>query len=237
MSENRISVIAPCWRRPKVLRQFLENHYHLFPRPLLFLAGSPDDECEGIAKEYGNVLYIQRPNMPVSKKTNDVIEIAKGSAKYYLMSGSDDFMSQETYEYYLRFVGYHLGLKNLFFHDSVSKQSFHFKGYSGRKEGTPIGACHMVSAGVMEALGYRPYVDSDKWPREQSTWKKVVGLGVETNVVTMAETGGIVVDVKSEQNIMPFENKSNKNGMYPDSEYITNEVIENSDVWQYIKNL
>jgi len=235
--QNKIVVICPVWLRPRVLEQFLENHYNLVPRPTVILAGSPDDECEEIAKSYSNVIYAKWQNLPVSKKANNACEAAKGIGlgTHYMMTGSDDFMSQKTWEYYLQFKGPHLGLRDLFFYDSISKKCFHFTGYTGRREGTPIGACHMISADVMEKLNYRPYVDEERFPREQSVWKKVCDLGVQTKLVTMAETGGIVADVKSEVGIMAFTPVANKNGVYPDCKFVDSKVIEESDIWQYIK--
>jgi hypothetical protein len=242
--QNKIVVICPVWLRPRVLEQFLENHYNLVPRPTVILAGSPHDDCMFIASRYDNVIYTQGENLPVSKKFNDACSLVKdlpmlgldnGEATHFILTGSDDFMSQKTWEYYLAFNGDHLGLRDLFFYDSITKKCFHFMGYTGRREGTPIGACHMISADVMEKLNYRPYVDEERFPREQSVWKKVCDLGVQTKLVTMAETGGIVADVKSEVGIMAFTPVANKNGVYPDCKFVDSKVIEESDIWQYIK--
>jgi len=235
--QNKIVVLCPVWKRPSVLNWFLENHYNLVPRPIVMLAGSPDDDCEFIASMYDNVIYTQGENLPVSKKFNDLCELAKGMGTHFMLTGSDDFISQKTWEYYLQFKGDHLGLKDLIFYDSITKKCFHFTGYTGRRMGTPIGACHMISADVMAKLNWRPYIDTEKWPKEQSVHARVKELGVEINLVTMAETGGLVADVKSDVGIMPFSPQANKNGAYPDCEFIDVEVIEKSDIWRYIKEI
>lgn len=232
MTDNRITLIVPVWRRPKILKQFLENHYHLTPRPLIILAGSSDDGCEEIAKEYDNVKYIQRPNLPCGRKTNDGCQEAKGTGIYYLMTGSDDFITQSLWDFYQNFTGDHLGLSDLYFYNLPTKELRYWSGYpaNGKKYGNPIGACHMVSARLMDAMNYRPYDDNGRHPREHDVIAKIKALGVEMNTMRMEDVGGICVDVKNEDSITKWAN-------WPQTRLVLPDEINQTDLFKYIEQI
>lgn len=229
---NRIVIITLCWKRPEILRVFLDNHYALVPRPTIVIAGSPDDGCEDIVKEYDNCIYIQRPNIPMGKKANDACETAKGLGTHYMMTGSDDLISQKMWSYYVNYKGDHLGLRDLYFYDVRINKMIYWKGY---REGTPkqdmpIGAAKMVSNSVMEAVNFRPYNDESKYPREHDTHKSFLQLGVPLTVMRMDEIGGACVDLKNSDSITRFK-------LWPNSVYVNNnELITRApELWPLIE--
>lgn len=203
---SKIVIITLCFGRRNVLKAFLDNHYALMPRPTICIAGSPGDDCEDLIKLYDNCIYIQRPNLPMGFKANECCVAAKGMGKYYFLTGSDDLITQSLWDRYNRFEGEHLGLKDLYFYNLPTGELLFWSGYPiGRKYDLPSGACNMVSADVMEQMGYRPYLDTGKYPREHDVKASMDRLGIKTHLETMAEMGGIAVDLKNEMSITKWQ--------------------------------
>lgn len=235
---NRITIITMCWKRPAVFRAFLLNHSRLIPAPHIVCAGSPNDECESIAREY-NVQYISVANDPTGRKGNDAAEAAKGTGDYYLFTGSDDLMSQGLYYYYLKFDGDHIGLEDLYFYNIPDKRLIYWAGYQRTSAhfGEPIGACKMVSKELMEFVKWRPYNDKSRYPEEHDTHKAFIGpkgnrSGANLEIKKMQEMGGACVDLKSKDSITKFK-------LFPNSKYVLKSELEERgpDIYEIIKAL
>jgi hypothetical protein len=193
-----IAIITACWKRPETFRAFLLHSMQLEPAPVAILcAGSPDDECADIAAEFG-IHYQQVPNV-MSHKWNHAVGMASGTkATHYLFMGSDDFMDHRMWDYYQRYTGDHLGLKDLYFYNEPTKATAYWPGYLTKRRGEPIGAAKLVRREVLEALGWAPFsTDPARWNSlDRDMHQAVINLGVKQDVVTMRDTGGICLDVK-----------------------------------------
>lgn len=205
---NRITVCSTAWKRPETFEKWLKCWLILDPVPFVVVVGSPDDQIQEIAEHYG-AAYFQKPNIPVGAKWNYAHEVAKGTCDYFLTTGSDDVMCQKMYEYYLNFTGERLCLKDLYFYDTVSKKALHWKGYNHKtKFNHPIGAHQLHRADIMERLNYKPFNDTTMGD-EAYTHLQCQKLAVESTVVSMAETGGVGIDIKCAGSYSKFRQWNN----------------------------
>ncbi len=229
---NQIVIITLCWQRRGILKAFLDNHYSLVPRPTIVIAGSPDDNCEDLVKMYDNCIYIKRPNIPMGKKANDACEVARNLGTHYMMTGSDDLMSQKMWDYYVNYKGDHLGLRDLYFYDVRVDKMIHWEGYryGTVKYNMPIGAGKMVSEALMDAVNFRPYKDETKYPREHDTHKSFLSLNIPLPVMTMDEMGGACVDLKNSDSITRFQ-------LWPNSKFVDNSELTTRapELWPLIE--
>jgi len=209
---NRITVVSCCWRRPATFRIWLESWRNLVPSPHIVVAGSPMDECADIANEFG-IDYFQSINQPFGYKWNLAHKRASGSAEYYLTTGSDDVMDQKMWDYYRNFNGQRLTLSDLYFYDRTTDQALHWKGYrEGMRKGWPIGAHQLTSHDAMEFINFEPF-NSKSPGHEHDTLRKFERIGIGEGTVSMAETGGIGIDVKCAGSFSKFRK-------WPNSEVI-----------------
>lgn len=204
---NRITVCSPAWKRPEVLDIWLRAMLALKPTPFIVVAGSPGDGCEEVAQRYGwdRVFYFQTPNKPVGAKWNEAHKRAKGTAEYYLTTGSDDVLDQKMWDYYQSFTGERLVLMDLYFIDLPSKRALY---WGGRPKGMqyenyPIGASQLTRHDVMEKLNWEPF-NPKTMAHEMDTERKCVQLGIEQTKIKMVETGGLSIDLKTSDSYSPF---------------------------------
>lgn len=201
---NKITVCTAAWKRPEVFEKWLQCWLILDPVPFVVVVGSPGDQCQELAEHYG-AAYFQKPNLPVGEKWNYAHQIANGTCDYFLTTGSDDVMDQRMWDYYLKFTGERLCLRDLYFYDTVSKSALHWKGYPQRtKFNHPIGAHQLHRADVMNTMNYRPFNDGNMGD-ESFTQSQCERLGIKSTVVSMEQTGGVALDIKSRESYSKFK--------------------------------
>lgn len=210
--KNKITVSTLVWGRPKIFEMFCKNMRSLVPSPHIVVAGSPNDECEDLAKEYG-CEYIQTQNKELSRKANDSVELARGNCDYVLLMGSDDLMSQKMYDYYLRYDGCHLGLLDYYFYNILSGEMIYWGGYDDHRKGCPIGAGKLIRKDVLEHFNYRPFNDRILRPSENGAHTRFLQAGVPMDLKHIADVGGVSVDIKSEKNNTTFR-------LWPNSQFV-----------------
>ena len=220
---NKIAITSLCWKRPEVFEAFCKNLTTLTPKPIVIVAGSESDQCMEIATRYG-IHYERTQNRLLGKKANLSVRYAKDyDVDYIMLTGSDDLISQSLWESYVNFSGDVLGLKDLYFYNLPDKRAIHWKGYTQHNRiNEPIGAYKLISREVMEKMQWRPFCEVSRTPDEHTTHAKLKALGVEQTVKTMAELGGIAVDLKSEANLTKFN-------LWSNSSYVVSEQFLNMD--------
>lgn len=201
---NKIAISTLVWKRPQVFELFCKNFSSMPNKPIIVVAGSKGDECQDIAKKYG-CIYEQVSNDRIGAKANHSVQMCKElDVDYIMLTGSDDLMSVEMWDYFSRFDGEVLGLLDFLFYHPRTERTIHWNGYRNRRVGEPIGAHKLIRKDVMEKINFEPFSNYSKYPDEHDTHKKLLSLGVEQKAVKMIETGGIGVDVKTPDNITKF---------------------------------
>jgi hypothetical protein len=225
---NRITICAPAWKRPDTFERWLRCMVALEPRPHIIIAGSANDQCGKIAEHYG-CDYFQVPNLPVGRKWNTAHLRAKGTADYYLTTGSDDVMCQRMWDYYQAFTGARLVLMDLYFLRIETKEVMYWRGYANfmKEFGFPIGASQLHSHETMEKLNWEPF-NSQTMAHENDTERKCRALGINTTYLHMKQTGGISVDLKCPGSYSQWARWANTDMMrYEDLNWLAPDLLEN----------
>lgn len=192
---------------------WLRSWTSLKPRPEIVIAGSPDDKCDGLAREYG-CHYVVVKNLPVGRKWNYAHQYAKGSADFYLTTGSDEIMSQSMWDFYQSFQDERLCLLDLDFIDTQTRKLVHWKGYDTRNamHGMPIGAHQLHRHDSLVRIQWQPF-RNEVMAHEHDTEKRCNKAGILTTKVTMADTGGRALCLKSAESYSRFAKYANSEWM------------------------
>jgi len=211
---NRIKIITCLWRRPSITALCLTNWSNLNPKPEIAAMGSEGDECEKLAAEY-SLQYARTENKPLGKKWNKALQLARegSEATHYLIMGSDDLISQKMWEFFCNFEGDFVGLKDYYFYDMESRRLLFWHGYAEghHRKGHPIGAGKLISRMALEAIGWEGFDNNATQALDFQIDKRLIAKGFIPQLVTMEETGGISVDLKTKFNMHRFHPYRNSN--------------------------
>lgn len=206
---NKILVSTLCWKRPEVFDAFCDHFKNTHKAKHILVAGSEGDLCQQVVLNY-DCKYVLADNRRLGYKANESIRLAKGlDYDYILLTGSDDFMSSAMWDFYSKYEGDYLCLKDLYFYHIPTNRTIYWKGYQGSREGQPIGAFQLIKREVVEAMEYTLFDEKLPYPCEVSVFKKALNLGIQIDAVTMKATGGIAVDIKTGENLTKFNLWSN----------------------------
>lgn len=219
----KISVVTGVWKRPIVFEMFAESIKKIPFEVDVIVAGSEGHESKRMVERHG-FTYIEVPNRPLGAKMNATTKAAKGS-DYVICLGSDDLLSVDTW---LRLYeemqkGYDIiGLQDLYFYDLKTRKAIYWGGYIGKRYGHTTGVGRCLSKKVMSKLGWECWRSRIDRYLDASMSERLRNTGVDFNVKTinLKDSGLLAVDVKSSENITPFE-------LWENTSYIDAKIIEN----------
>lgn len=170
----------------------------------LLAVGSEWDASKELVERCG-WNYVEYPNEPLSQKFNHVFQCAKVfNPDLLILVGSDDLVSYEVIDWYARNVPRDcremVGLQDLYFYGIQDGDTVLFPGYIQMGYGKAprtIGAGRCFSRRILEIMDWRPW-QNERVPRglDSSSTAQMKKRGIGERCVTMAETGGIAVDIK-----------------------------------------
>lgn len=190
-----VAVVTASWKRPEVFRRFLAHVTKHVPPSQVYCAGSPDDLCDGIAKEFG-IVYDRVPNEMGSKWNHAVRMSGDSEASHRLFLGSDDFLYDRLWSFAQAYHGDHFGLRDCLIHQMETRRTLHWRGYIGSRAGEPVGAGKIISTEVLDALGWEPFSAGRSRSLDLDMHRKMGVLGVQVDVQPMRSVG-LLVDVKT----------------------------------------
>lgn len=218
-----ITVVTGVWKRPEVFEMFAKGIKNLGVDVKVIVSGSEGQRSKKMVERHG-FKYIETSNYPLSNKMNHAAKAAKGS-DYVICMGSDDVISTELMQEYLIYMeqGYDfIGLTDLYFYDTVSDKAIYWGGYIDKRKGSTIGAGCVISNGLMNKWGWKPWkmglnkgLDSSMQPRISGKVAKI----------SLKERGLFALDIKSETNITPF-------ALWQNTSYIDAQIIK--DKFDYL---
>ena len=227
---NQIKIITYCHGRESVLQVFVNNLLALVPVPKVIICGSGEDNCKSIVEAAG-FEYIEYKNFPVGEKANFCCSHAfEFDVTHYMITGSDDLISQRLWDFYLNYKGSYCGLKDLYFFCTESRKLIYWKGYLEEKRyfGYPIGSCLLISRDLMEEVDFKPYKNESKWPREQDAHESIREFQ-DIELFGVNEVG-ISVDLKG-GGITRFD-------LWPNSEYCGLEELKvDMDIYNIVTQI
>jgi hypothetical protein len=232
-----VKIVTCAWKRPNVLALSLTNWNSLVPKPEIVVMGSPEDECEQLAKEFG-CRYFTTENKPLGRKWNQAMIEAghlghDDGTTHYLIMGSDDLISQRTWEYLQTVKDDFIALKDFYFYSVEKKIFIHFKGYMPKqsKFGHGLGAGKLISHKALLSIGFHGFEDRKESGLDFDIDLAIRRAGYNERLLTLAETGGICVDLKTQSNMHKFR-------VYPNSIVYPYTEFEKRDkeLWEIVKN-
>lgn len=194
-----VAILTASWKRPDVFRLFLAHVTKHVPASDVYCAGSHDDLCDGIAKEFG-IAYERVPN-EMGAKWNHAATMSKYStATHRLFLGSDDFLDARLWAFAHAYDGQHFGLRDCLIHQMETGRTLHWRGYIGPRAGEPVGAGKIIGAEVLDALGWEPFQAGRTHTLDHDMHRKMAAQGFTIDVRPMREVG-LLVDVKTANNL------------------------------------
>jgi hypothetical protein len=202
----RIAILSCLWKRPEVTELFAQGlnrllKYNVYP----LVVGSEGAETQKIAKDYG-LMYLERPNFPLGAKFNAGMQALKRmSMDYVMVLGSDDFISDATFEYMAEWChkGSDLiGFSDIWFYDVKTKTLRYWKGYDvPHRMGESQGAGRMLSRNILSKLKWSPWQSNANKGLDWTMTQRIKRIPHSRRVFSLKEKGLFAVDVKTDVNI------------------------------------
>ena len=213
----KLAICTTVWRRPEVTAIWYAQLDRL--RTLrdieleVVICGSEHGTSEAPAQR-ARCHYIECANAPLPMKHNlGVLRAKRLNPDYVLSLDSDDLIGSSLFHEYVRLaesgVDY-AGLKDVYVLEGRSGELAYWPGYVGKREGEPCGTGRLYSKALLDMLRWRPWSDKQTGPRSRTglDWgvtAKVRASGVGLHLIELAANGWLCVDVKTEDNIYPYE--------------------------------
>ena len=217
IGEIRPVIVTGMWQRPEIFDIFGQHTSKLGID--VIVAGSEGETSRKQAESFG-FIYLEQPNQPLAAKMNaTTIEAVKRGYTHVICVGSDDLLSKELIEEYLRLIrkGYHfIGITDFYFYDTETGKASYWGGYIDNRKDT-CGAGRVISSWLLNQWNCKPwngakYLDS-------SMQSKIDNCIKQTHTFSIKEKGLLAVDIKSSANMTPFE-------LWPNSSYIDANILK-----------
>lgn len=208
----RLAIITGFWQREEVTREFCAHYralrYELSGEVSLDLVAAHSQDWEYLrAIDSSYWVTPKVANRPLAAKFNRACERAgewEERSDGVILTGSDDFMDAA----YVRWcaeqlaTGYDMGgALDIHFYRRTTGEAIHWPGYSGAREGEPIGAGRFMSARMLDRVDWRPWPEVGDRGLDGALWERMKVVHARTTAATLAEIGGKLVDVKDGDNI------------------------------------
>lgn len=189
-----------------VFAQGVKNLQEAYPEVEInvLVVGTGDKK---IADKHG-FEYHDYPNQPLSEKAQHRLELSKNKAHYYLFLGSDDVMDVKLFGYYLERI------KQAY--DFIAPYDIHYwsRGIlyysSGYKRDNPrfkeplaVGRC--LSNKLLNDFNWELWTTERRIGLDAGVWKKL--KKVKNSHFFKSKTIGILLDVKTKDNLSKFDRK------------------------------
>ncbi len=197
---NKICIITGAWKRHKVLAAALGNwlSHHAVEVVVAYSPGDP--QVERTLRTYG-VRTVKVANR-LGEKFNAATRAARQvQADYYLHMGSDDLVDDALWAHYANYQGTHMGLLDWYFHYLPTGATRYWPGYTGAREGEPIGAGKLVRRDVMEAIGWQPFDAKRPNALDYDQHHKLTTVAGPADLFRLRDLDAVGVDLKDDQNL------------------------------------
>ena len=160
----KILVLTPIWKRPEIVRVFLDKFndldkivsYELMLYPILSYDDIYNAQIFNMLTDDGHLWMSQTPNNPLGQKKNIGLCDAMSDINFdYLMElGSDDILKPEVFDYYTPYMErgeLMFGMKDLYVCEPKTKRCILAGGRWN--DGMAFGAGRMIHRRVIEKVG------------------------------------------------------------------------------------
>lgn len=179
---KRVVAVIPCYGRFPLLKFNVSRLYAVNGIYKVILVGH-EKEVEGIAEETNSV-FISHANKPLGAKWNagfrEAEELNPDAA---LFVGSSDLISTEWIKTGLRYLNDYdmvgkLGCHFMDINTQTGKRLVHWPGYlKGTRKDEPIGIGRIISARILEKMGWEPFDRTKDHSMDAQMHSKVLDNG------------------------------------------------------------
>lgn len=220
----KITIVTGVWQRPNVFEMFAKGIKNLGVDLRVIVAGSEGKRSEEMVLAHG-FEYIEINNKPLGRKMNATTLAAKGS-DYVVCMGSDDVLSPELFQHYLKYMskGYDfIGLSDFYFYDTKTKRAMYWGGYTDKRKGMTVGAGRVISSRLMNSMNWTPWNNEADKSLDSIMNNQIKG---KQKVLRLKDLNVLAVDIKSSTNITKFKQWEN-------AEFINPNIL--TDKFTYLK--
>lgn len=213
----KICIATMIWKRPEVFRIWATGVQRLIDtfkevNFTVVVAGSEGDVSRKLVEEF-DFHYLETPNKPLGRKANlRIQECRKFHPDYVLFLGSDDLMSNKTFEFIYDKAkkGYdEIASMDLYIYDSITDTMVYTPGYLNHRKGECMAVGRMIRRSVLEASGWHLWDNDINKFLDGSAKKRLNNLVKERYYYYLKENGLFIVDIKSGNNISTFMIREN----------------------------
>ena len=206
----RITIVTAIWKRPEINQIFYrsidalrKNH-----RIELVVGRSEGETLPNYA------LAFDSPNHDLTGKWNGAALRSKDTTPdYVIFVGSDDILSESILEEYIKRAEKgidYIYSTDWYFLDMPSKMGLYWAGYNKNfNRGDACGAGRMFSKRLMNLIGWRPWSNGYDHVLDTGMDHKLRQFDFTREGFSLKDTNSFALDLKSEQNMTPFERWDN----------------------------
>lgn len=204
----KISIVTGAWGRYKLL-EFFCKYYKDIKEKIDFelIVACSEKETARITKKHGHTV-VNIPNQPLYAKFNAAEQAAKGS-DYVINIGSDDFISEETLLFYKAVFekGFdYVYTLDWYFLDTKTKKGLYWAGYNQPyNKGKACGAGRALSKNILDKMKWSPWVAGYDRQLDTGMQKQLDSIKHTEYGFKLRDLGLFALDIKSEQQMTPFE--------------------------------
>ena len=187
----------------KNLKNLLSNEINL----TLLACGSENTTSEYLAQK-NEFEYIERPNLPLSKKHNSLLQESK---KYnpdgVVLIGSDDIISEKTFLKYKELYnnGYDfIGFKDIYMYDG---KLYYWGGYTDKRKDETVGAGRFFSKNLLDNCNWDLWGEKDiNKGLDLLAFGKIKKFNPKTKILSSLNSEYKIVDIKTDENLTEIKN-------------------------------
>ena len=229
----RVAIITCAYDRPMIFKLFLKWFLFLKEETKtkfdlhLYCGGSADDyfgECKRIFYSVvgDSATWVECPNEPLGNKWNKTLLSSKYfNFDYFLILGSDDFMSVSLFNKYYEYVNSNynfFGIKDFYLLDIKTFQTKLFEGYDNDYRDKSLGCGRFLSKKIVEKNNYKLWNDVLNSGLDFSMDKNLDNTeGISKKILSCLPDEFAIIGIKSEVNLWKF---SSYKGIVVNAEHI-----------------
>lgn len=210
-----IGVAIPAWQRHElvtiVIDQLRRCDQQLAHHQIVVSVAVSEDEDPGITDACGDAdIVTQCRNAPLGRKANAAYRALQGTCDAVVGLGSDDLVTPELFLAWARLLETYdyCGLLDYYALDPHVPELRHWLGYGWHEPSTrigePVGAGRVLSASVLEALGWEPFADGVDCGLDGTLERRLSRVPHRRCAIPSAAIDALVIDVKLGPNISPM---------------------------------
>lgn len=197
-------IATTIWGREDVFRKFVSNNQKYGD---ILVIGSEGAKSRKLAEELG-CFYVEKPNSPLGAKFNERIKWFNSHKIYsnIILLGSDNLISDEIYHKLSEHASEAdlVSWKDIYFYDIIEDRFAYSSGYGARRKGEPYAPGRCLSRGLVKTLGHTLWSNGITSSPDRNLWEKLSKVKNQM-VISCKDIGGVIIDIKSGENINSFD--------------------------------